>query len=339
MNMTYLSIVVPIRNEERFIRATLESLANQDYLKDRYEIIVVDGMSTDRSKDVVKEFMEDNPDVRVLLLDNPGMLSSRARNIGIRKAKGSLIGVIDGHVYVPNDQLFKNMEMIREKYHARCLARPAPLDPPGIGDGKAYWIAMARKSWLGHSRNSLIYSNYEGFCDPVSSGFAYDREVFSEVGYFDETFDAAEDVEFHHRLKRSGIQAVTSPDLLIYSYPRETFDALFRQQARYGEGRARFICKHPDGFTMETLVPAAIFLFFCLLPFFAVLRSKFVHTADLYFSGAVLYWMVILLAGFAEALKKRCLLPGVWVASAVWTTHMGLGWGFLRHIFFSRERA
>ncbi len=242
----YLSVVVPIRNEEVAIRETLDGLVGQDYPKSRYEVIVVDGQSSDRTRDVVEKFMRDHPEVRIRLLDNPGKLSSRARNIGIRAACGRLIAVIDGHVYIPGNRLFEAIERLAEQHGALCLARPAPLLVPELAQGKAFWIAIARKCWLAHSRNSYIYSDYVGFVNPVSSGFAYNREVFGQVGYFDEAFDAAEDVEFHHRLRFGGIQAYTSPELTIYSYPRQALAGLFWQMTRYGIGRARCLRKHPS---------------------------------------------------------------------------------------------
>ena len=90
--MIYLSIVIPVRNEEKYIKETLTMLTAQEYPTKRYELIVVDGMSTDKTKDVVTRFREENGNVNIKLLDNPGILSSCARNIGIRESSGQLIG-------------------------------------------------------------------------------------------------------------------------------------------------------------------------------------------------------------------------------------------------------
>lgn len=335
--MIYLSIIIPIRNEEKFIGKTLEALINQAYPKERYEIMVVDGRSTDETQAVVNEFIKAHSAANVRLLDNPGILSSRARNIGVREARGQLIGVIDGHVYIPNDLLFANMERLAKENKALCLARPAPLDVPGLNSGKPYWIAVARKSWLGHSRNSYIYSDYEGFVDPRSSAFAYHENVFDKVGYFDESFDAAEDVEFHFRLKKAGIMAYTSPKLLIYSFPRDSFLGLFRQQARYGEGRARLVRKHHDGLTKETPIPAAIFLMFALLPVVAIFLLERPLLALPYWAVIIIYIFVLLAYGLLEALKRNVFFPGLFVALGLWTTHMGLGWGFLKTIFLPQR--
>jgi succinoglycan biosynthesis protein ExoA len=333
--MVYLSIIIPVRNEERFIVETLKMLVNQDYPKERFELIVVDGRSTDHTRNEVCKFINQHVGMNIRLLDNPGYLSSRGRNIGVWATRGQLLGVVDGHVYIPNGQLFRNMERFKEENHALCLARPAPLDVPGLRDGIPFWIAVARKNWLGHSQNSFIYSHFEGFVDPMSSGFAYDRSVFERVGYFDESFDAAEDVEFHFRLKQAGIQAYTSPGLLIYSYPRESLSSLFHQQVRYGIGRARLVKKHAGALTKETPIPALIFLFWAVLPLVVVLSLWFPSIGIAYAAVMVLYWVILLIAGLGEALPRKRFFPGFLVAAATWVTHMGLGWGFLKTILFA----
>lgn len=328
--MIYLSIVIPIRNEERFIVETLQALVSQEYPRDRFELLVVDGRSTDATCQVVQDFIGKHPEVNIRLLDNPGLLSSRARNIGIKAAKGQLIAVIDGHVYIPTDKLFATMERAATENKALCLSRPAPLDVPTITGGVPYWIALARKTWLGHSSQSYIYKPYTGFVDPVSAGFAYDRSVFDTVGYFDEHFDAAEDVEFHYRLKKAGILSYIEPDLLIYSYPRNTLTALLRQQIRYGEGRARLLRKHPEAFTKETLVPIAILLATLLLPVALLLACRLPLLASMVMVPMALYLGILLATGLWAATRRGRFFPGFLIFAAIWITHVGLGWGFIK---------
>ena len=331
--MTYLTVVLPVRNEARFIEQTLEMIVRQDYPADRFELIVVDGMSTDGTRDAVERFMRTHVGFHIRLLENPGLLSSRARNIGVRAAQGKLIAVIDGHVQIPHEGLFASMEAAREQRQALCLARPAPLDIPGLREGRAFWIALARKTWLGHSRNSYIYSDYEGFVDPMSSGFAYDRSLFDRVGYFDESFDAAEDVEFHYRLKEAGFSAYTSPDFLIYSFPRPSFRDLFRQQVRYGEGRARLVRKHPGAFSLETPVPALILLLFLLAPLVLVTPGCPTQLRLVWLVAIVLYCVLLLSASVFEVARIHRFAPSLEVAVAIATTHLGLGWGFLKRLW------
>jgi len=329
----YLTVILPVRNEERYIRDTLSALAGQDYRKDRYELLVVDGRSTDRTRQIVEQFAAENEDLNLRLLDNPGMTSARARNIGVRAATGQLIAVIDGHVHIPNDRLLLRMEEIAERSGQLCLARPAPLRVPKLGKGSMAWIiAVARESWMGHSRRSHIYDDTQRTVDPVSSGFAYDRRVFDLAGYFDEDFDAAEDVEFHHRLKLAGIEAVTSPDLTIYSYPRETLRGLFGQMTRYGIGRARLVRRHPTAMTKETLIPPAVLLVCGLAPL-AAAASWWVPLVGLAWLCLLMpYLMALAATGLVTARKRNRAALGPLVSLVIWTTHVGLGWGFLRTI-------
>ena len=334
----FLSVVVPVRNEARYIEATLRMLIGQDYDKDRYEILVIDGHSDDETKNIVGSFIQEHPDRNIRLLDNPGRLSSRARNIGAREAAGELVAVIDGHVFIPGDQLFRAMEDAVEGSGAVCLARPAPLDIPGMDRNTGFWVAKARKTWLAHSRNSFIYGTHRGFVNPMSSGFAYKKELFQKIGYFDERFDAAEDVEFHYRLWQAGVQAYTAPELLIYYYPRTSMLALFRQQTRYGEGRARLTLKHPESLTKETLIPPAILLYVAFLPLGLFLVGAAPLPGMLYLAGLAFYLSVLVLTGAVEALRERSVAGLLKVPLAIFLTHTGLGWGFLKTLFIHTFR-
>ncbi|MFH1919642.1 MAG: polysaccharide deacetylase family protein [Planctomycetota bacterium] len=160
----------------------------------------------------------------------------------------------------------------------------------------------------------------------------YDRRVFDLAGYFDEDFDAAEDVEFHHRLKLAGIDAVTSPDLTIYSYPRETLRGLFGQMTRYGIGRARLVRWHPTAMTKETLIPPAVLLVCGLAPL-AAAASWWVPLVGLAWLCLLMpYLMALAATGLVMARNRNRAALGPLVSLAIWTTHVGLGWGFLRTI-------
>ncbi|MBW3597680.1 MAG: glycosyltransferase family 2 protein [Planctomycetes bacterium] len=335
--MIALTVIVPVRNEARFIAATLDAVASQDFPRNEYEVLVVDGRSTDETRGVVSVWLDAHPQINARLLDNPGRLSSCGRNVGVRAAQGRRIAVIDGHVHIPGNQLLAAIVGLADEKGAECLARPAPLDAPGTPDGPPRWIAAARKSPLGHSRSSYIYSSVEGFVDPVSSGFAYSADVFRRVGLFDETFDAAEDVEFHHRLKRAGVQAYTSPELLIYSYPRESLASLFRQMTRYGIGRARLVRKHREAFTKETLAPSAVLLLLALAPAAAALAWLWPAAAIAYAAAIALYAAAAVTSAGAQPAVRGRLAPTLYAAAAIGVVHCGLGWGFLSTIVLPRS--
>lgn len=253
LDSPFISVVMPVRNEARFIGDTLEQLLCQDYLKSRFEILVVDGMSDDGTQDIVARIAEE--DGRVRLLDNPKRRSSAGRNVGFRAGRGDYFVVVDGHCHIPDDQFLRNISECFEKSGADCLGRPQPLDPPGLTPFQKS-VALTRASRLGHGGDSLIYGGVEGFASPVSNGAAYSREVFEKVGYVDEDFDACEDVEFNYRVEQAGLKAYTSPKLTVRYYPRENLSALVGQMRRYGRGRTRLYRKHPAMLSLTALVPA-----------------------------------------------------------------------------------
>jgi glycosyltransferase involved in cell wall biosynthesis len=331
----FITIVMPVRNEARFIKHTLNQLVTQDYPPDRYEIIVADGESSDETRSLVTTISQKHP--QVLLKDNPGRWPSSGRNVGFKNGQGEIFVVIDGHCYIPDDQYFKAVIRCFEKSQADSLGRPQPLDPPDLTPFQKA-VALARASRIGHSGDSLIYSTFEGFNSPVSNGFAYKKEVFQKIGYVDETFDACEDVEFNYRLEKAGLKCYMSPDLMVKYYPRDTLRGLFRQMSRYGQGRFKFVKKHPETLNLNQVLPTVFvggLILFILSGFalpFIVNRAFSIPLVPFFFSLFSvygLYFLIVMLESLRLGLKSGWryfpFLPGIFFC-----VHIGLGHGFLK---------
>ncbi|MGQ9591581.1 MAG: glycosyltransferase family 2 protein [Planctomycetota bacterium] len=327
-----MTVVLPVRNEEAHVGGTLARILAQDYPGELVEVLVVDGRSGDRTREVVLEIAERHPNVR--LLDNPRRLPSSGRNVGFREGRGDIFVVIDGHSYIEDDQLLRNIVREFEETGADCLGRPQPLDPPGITPFQRA-VALARASPLGHSTKSHIYSNFRGFVSPVSCAAVYRRRVFERVGYVDEDFDACEDVEFNYRIGRAGLTCYLSPTFRVRYYPRDTLGKLFRQMLRYGRGRARFLAKHPEATNFDTLVPPVFVLGLLALPV-AWGLSKPVGLALGALYGLYALGVFVQAAWLGIARGPWNLLYGPPILLAI---HAGLGLGFLgglARILFAR---
>ena len=255
--MPRVSVVVPVRNELACILGVLDQLLAQDYDPERFEILVVDGESSDGTPQRVADFARRHGNVR--LLSNPGRLSSAARNIGVRNATGEVIVVVDGHCELDDDQYLKQLVEAFEHSGADCVGRPQPLDVSSATPLQEA-IAAARSSPLGHHPDSFIYSSVECFVPAESVAVAYRKEVFETVGLFDERFDACEDVEFNHRVDRAGLRCYFTPRVAVRYRPRASLGGLFRQLVRYGRGRIRLLRKHPDTLGLGTLLPLLLLL-------------------------------------------------------------------------------
>lgn len=328
----FITIVMPVRNEERFITDTLQQLLVQDYPADRFEVIVADGMSDDATRQIVTNIAMQHPQVR--LLDNPRQRSSAGRNIGFKNGKGDIFLVVDGHCFIPDNQLLKNTVSCLEKSGADCLGRPQPLDPPGLTEFQKA-VALARASKLGHGGDSLIFGEYEGFASPVSNGATYRKYVFEKAGYLDEAFDACEDVEFNYRVEQAGFTCYTSPGLTIRYYPRENLQGLMRQMTRYGSGRRRFTKKHPKALTLNQLIPAGFVtgLFFLFIIGGLATLIDTLRLPLLFMSAFYGFYAVLLTVESVRIAAKNGWQYLRWLPLIIVTIHFGLGWGFVRQAF------
>jgi succinoglycan biosynthesis protein ExoA len=332
-DVAFLSVIVPVRNEERCIRQTLDQLLAQEYPAERFEILVADGRSTDATREIVRSMGDLHPNLR--LLDNPLLWSSAGRNAAVRAARGDIFVLIDGHCELDNPNYLAEVADAFERSGADCVGRPQPLDISGASPLRRA-IAAARSSPLGHNPASFIYSSCEGFVRPQSVAVAYRREVFDRVGLFDESFDACEDVEFNHRVDRAGLRCFFTPCVALRYQPRGTLAGLFRQMARYGRGRVRLLRKHPETFSPGCFVPAAFVLGLIAGPIAAWLSP---WLAAAYGAAVGVYLLAVVLVSVGLAVKARDprLLP--WLPVIFLAIHLGAGSGILLESIAGARRA
>jgi GT2 family glycosyltransferase len=328
----FLSVVVPVRNEEAHIGTVLADLEAQDYPHNRFEVLVVDGNSTDRTAKIVGEIAK-HAAMPVRLLRNPSERSSAGRNIGARNARGKFVIFIDGHCKIPSRTLLEDAARLFERTGADCLCRPQPLTTP---DNTAFQnvVADARATPLGHARDSTIYAtNQEGPVNPSSSGAMYRREVFDAVGFFDERFDACEDVEFNYRVFQAGLRSFHSPKLTVVYQPRSNLRSLWKQMARYGQGRCRLIRKHPEAFSFSQMIPASLLAW---LGIGGMASCYSWRVAEFFLATLGVYFAVVLLFSLGLGVRHgwRHFL---WAPVVYPSIHLGLGAGFLKEFLWARR--
>ena len=324
--MTYpmISVVIPVRNEEKHIGKVLGDLIEQDYPPNRFEILIADGNSCDGTLRVVEQVAKSCKST-ITWFSNPGQLSSAGRNLGVMNSRGELIVFVDGHCKIDSPSLLSDYARIMQATGADCLCRAQPLDAPG-----ETWfqevVAHVRASLLGHGPDSTIYSpTLAGPINPTSSGAAYRASVFERIGMYDEAFDACEDVEFNYRVFKNGLPSFIDPRLKIHYYPRTSLRGLWKQLVRYGRGRFRFVRKHPEALSVGQLLPAAMLC--CLITvgvvsLFSVVGLKVLLTVLLSYIGIVL--------AFSVWLGMRHGWRHLWTAPAIYfVIHFALAFGFL----------
>lgn len=340
-SMPFISIVIPVRNESRHIESVLSALVEQDYPKEKIEIIVCDGRSDDETVPIADRFAANSP-IKQRTLTNPAMRSSGGRNVGLRAARGDIVCFIDGHCRIGSNGMLAAVAKLMADQDLHCIARPQRL----YADTEGFFqraVVLARASRLGHAADSTIYEQHfvERVCDPASAGAIYRRSVFDVVGPYDETFDACEDVELNVRVRQAGLKAVLTSAAEIFYVARNSPQALFKQMARYGTGRMRLMRKHASERSMKVFVPLAIFTFIALTPVVDLALPWPVARGWSTIVG--LYVLTLFSAGFFAAAKEKAssfsakVRLGAAVAFALLVIHVGLGWGELRGLLTSRD--
>jgi GT2 family glycosyltransferase len=246
-----VTVIVPVRNEERYIERCLYSVAAQDYARDRIEVLVVDGRSDDRTREIVTRFAaESTLDVR--LIDNPARRVAPAMNIGLRAATGDVIVRVDGHAALAPDYVRRAVAAL-DASGADCVGGVLHSE----GDtytGRA--IAAAMSSPFGVGGAAFRTGGAAGPVDTVAFG-AYRRRVFDMLGPFREDIDAGEDDEYNYRLRDAGGTILLLPELRATYTVRGGLRALWRQYAAYGAAKPRVLRLHPAQTQLRQIVPAA----------------------------------------------------------------------------------
>ncbi len=322
-----VSVIVPIRNEERYIERTLRALLQQNFPTNASEILVIDGDSTDRTPEIVAQIAA--RDSRVRLLNNPQRWSSAARQLGVRESRGDYLLIVDGHCELQDPDYLSKLVRAFETSGADCLGRPQPQDVSQATPVQQA-IAAARSSPVGHHPDSFIYSNTPQFVPAHSVAVAYRRSVFETVGPFDDSFDACEDVELNHRIDKAGLRCWFAPELQIRYEPRGTLVGLFRQLVRYGRGRIRLMRKHPETRSLKTLVPA---LFVAGLPLGFVAGLFSTWLAMIYWGILLLYLSIILIASLGVVRRVGSWQAAAWIPLVLIVIHLASGWGQWREWF------
>jgi succinoglycan biosynthesis protein ExoA len=244
-----VTIIVPTLNEEKYIRAAIGSLIPANQSLD-YELIVLDGGSTDRTALIVSEMAATNP--RIRFETNPARYQSAAVNRGakIAKPESSIIIRADSHAEYPPGFV---AGLVRELRRRDAASVVVPMRTRGRGFLQR-GIAVAQNSRLGTGGAPHRTANSSRYVDHGHHA-AFERKAFLAVGGYDESFTHNEDAEFDIRLRQSGAQIWLCSELAISYFPRDSFLALARQYFNHGSGRARTILKHRRVPKIRQLLP------------------------------------------------------------------------------------
>jgi len=187
-----VSIIIPCRNEEKFIARCLDSIIANDYPKDRLEALVVDGMSKDETRRIIERYTQQYPFIK--LLDNSKKIIATTMNIGIKHASGEIIMKVDAHSTYPKDYISNYAQYLRE-YQADNIGGVLNI-MPGRETTVSKTIALVLAHPFGSGNAYIkIGSKDPRWTDAAAFGY-YKKEIFQKVGLFNENV-GSEDMDLN----------------------------------------------------------------------------------------------------------------------------------------------
>ena len=317
LNQPLVSIIIPCRNEEKYIASCLDSLIENNYIKERVEILCVDGQSDDSTRKIVNTYIERFNFIQ--LLDNPQKIFPTAVNIGVNASKGELIFIVGAHAQYNKD------------YISKCVENSLKYNADNIG---GVLITQAQnKSFIGNIITAALSSSFgvgnatfrTGSekvmeVDTVFGG-CYKRDVFNRIGLLNENLISTSDYEFNKRLRRNGGKIILVPDIKVIYYTRTTFQKFIVNNFRNGYWSIypiRFVDYIPVA--LRHLIPLFFFMAIIGSVALSLFWSQFMI---LLLSILVLYLVVAIFFSIkTTSLKKIILLPLFF-----FTLHFSYGFG------------
>ena len=252
-----VSFCVIAYNEEKAIKSLFSDIKAQDYPHEKMEVILVNAMSTDKTRELMEKFAEENKDFkRVCVLDNQKKIQAAGWNVAIKASAGDIIMRIDAHTMIPSDFVSKNVECIIGGEDISGGPRP------NIAEDDTPWrhtLLLAESSMFGSSIAPFRQGHNKSYVKSVFHG-AYKKEVFQKAGLFNENLGRTEDNEMHYRIRKAGYKICYDPSIISYQHTRNTWRGMIKQKFGNGYwiGLTLGIC--PGCFSVYHFVPLCFVL-------------------------------------------------------------------------------
>jgi glycosyltransferase involved in cell wall biosynthesis len=302
MSDLLVSVIVVFRNEERYLVRCIESVISQFVDHSRWELILVDGKSFDRSVELVTGLLR-NTKISFRLLDNPERTLAAGWNIGLKAAKGKYAIRPDAHAVLKSGYIPKAVETIEKMKDVAVVGGVLETLSDSFS-GKMIKEALSMRSGVGNS--SFRTGESSGYKDTAVYGL-YRMNIFEKVGYFNEKLVRHQDTEMHHRILKNGYKIYMRNDIVASYYCRDSFKAIGKQMYDIGYYFS-FLISEGAGNSMRLRhwVPL---IFYVLLGAFLI--GGFIANQLMYLFCVVsgLYLSVILLESLFRCVRSQSLFP------------------------------
>ena len=303
MTDVIVSVIIPLYNEEKYIKNCLDSLAAQTYPLDKTEWILVDGNSTDKTVQIIEDYRKSNF-YPIILLHNPKRKTPFALNMAIQKAKGKYIIRLDAHSYFYPD------------YIEKCVHYLINKDVDNVGGiaeteansfvGKSIAKMLSTKFGVGGSDFRIGCGNR--YVDTVPFG-AFKREVFEKVGLFNTKLLRSEDNDMNSRIRQSGGKIWLADDIRFKYYCRDTIKGILKMGIQNGNALFFTLKENPQAMSIRHFIPFLFLLSLIIMPIFMVIHPFFGYA---FLLEGILYLLLDFYFSFCKKDAKYGLIT-VWL--------------------------
>ena len=318
-----VSIIVPCYNEETTILLLLNAISAQTYPISKMEVVISDGISTDKTLTVIDKFQREHPDLVLRVVENKQRTIPSSLNLAIRESYGEILIRLDAHS-IPIPEYVERCIQVLEDGRGKCVGGIWMIRSGGEG-WIAESIAAAAAHPLGVGDAMYRLEARAGAVDTVPFG-AFNRDLIGKIGGFDETLLTNEDYEFNTRIRSHGGVVWLDPRIRSTYVARSTLLELAKQYWRYGFWKLRMLSRYPSTLRWRQALPPLFVLSLIILIFFSVFENvaRIVLSAEI-----IIYLLTLITAGIHQALRqhKSLILPGLMLA--ILTMHLAWGSGFL----------
>jgi succinoglycan biosynthesis protein ExoA len=321
--MPSVSIIVPCYNEETTIRKLLDAIYEQTYSRADLEVIIADGLSTDRTREEIAAFSDSYADLHLAVVDNPKRIIPAALNAALKEAQGEIIVRLDAHSMPYPDYVERCVENLQSGLGVNVGG--VWEIRPGAETWLARAISVAAAHPLGVGDALYRHAAKPASVDTVPFG-AFHREVLATIGFFDETLLTNEDYEFNARIRKSGGVIWLDPAIRSVYIARSTLGELAKQYWRYGFWKWQMLRRYPDTLRWRQGLPplfVASLIGSALLSIFASLFRI------LFAAEGVVYALALTAAGIRSAVQHKNTSLIIGLPLAISTMHISWGAGFL----------
>lgn len=230
--MLFVSVIIPCRNEEKYIAKCLDTVLAQDFSAESMEILFVDGRSEDRTREIIEKYKIQNKRYKIQILDNPQRYTPFGLNIGIKAAKGDIIVRMDAHAGYENDYISKCIHYLNETGadNVGGVIKTEPAENTTVA--RAIAISLSHFFGAGNS----FFRTGSGKIREVDTVFGgcFKKEIFTKLGFFNEKLRRSQDIEFNKRLKKASGKIILVPEIGAIYFPQSNIKNFFRHNFQDG---------------------------------------------------------------------------------------------------------